>query len=271
MTEDGFDRWVGDEAVVLETQEVGLRCRDLPCAARAGDDFGAQVHAEVARRWPELPQPWSVRAVPSADPALSVVEVIPGPLTEGLEHQVAYFAIDLGDHVVLITASYRSESFGREPTRDRASRRAAEAMVASVRRGPWRWGARVPRRVYGDLFNEITAPEGWVYRKVGCCNEEEPYVTRWRETVMPLRALGAAPRARVTARGGVCPPGVPEREATMFGGAMRWQRTSTGLCWQEVAPDGEAELGVSWHLRGATDADLDEAVHVASTAAHSSR
>ena len=102
-------------------------------------------------------------------------------------------------------------------------------------------------------------------RTSGCCNEEPPYVTHFRESVIPLRNLGEPPRARVSARSGVCPPGTPGPRGTMFGAPMTWSRTATGLCWLERPPDGGLELGVSFRVRGATEADLREALAIAST------
>lgn len=242
--------------------------RDLPCVVTSS--LEAEIGEEIRRREPEAGA-LSIRPFPVRDASLTVVEVVPAAryVAPDNDQPLAFFAVDVGSHVILFRlAVWDLSPIAADPHERAAALALGESIIGTMRRGDFTWTAQLEGSTYGDLFQSITAPSGWVLRTSGCCNEEPPYVTRFRESIIPLRPLGEPPRARVTARWGTCPAGTPSRAGTMFGRPMTWSRTATGLCWDEIAPDGLYELGVSWHLRGATEADLDSAVAIAATAFH---
>jgi hypothetical protein len=261
----GIDGLLGWDDVQLDGHLI-LELRDLPCTATP--DLMAGALAEIERRQPSA-TPIEARAVAVADPTIRVVELIPGLETRhGNSFVFAWFVIDLDGHVILATLHRWCLADGLEtPSRDDARRALGESVIQSIAHGDWRFVTRIgDRGTYGDLFDEIDAPpEGWVGRGGSCCNEEPPYTTLFDEVLLPIRVLGSPARARVSARSfGHCASGPPGPSGTMFGRPMQWTRDGARLCWVE-RPTTDDDRGITWHVRGATDADLAEALTVAAT------
>ncbi len=263
--EPGIDGILGWDDVRLDSQFF-LQVRDLPCTATP--DLMAGALAEIERRQ-RTATPIEARAVTVLDPTIRVVELIPGLETrEGDSYVFAWFVIDLDGHLILATLHRWFLADGLETaSRDDARRAVGESVIQSIARGDTRFVTRIgDRGTYGDLFDEIAAPpDGWVARRGSCCNEEPPYTTLYDEVILPLRVLGTPARARISARSvGVCGSGPPGPSGTMFGRPMQWTRDGSRLCWIET-PTSTDERGLTWHVRGATDADLAEALSIAAT------
>lgn len=243
----------------LELPALDLVVSDLPCTAPI--DLEGSARAELARRHPGLLPGLASRPFPIADATLRAVELVPS-VAERLpdnETAVAFVALDMTTHVVWI----RAEVQALEPRLDPAARAQAETVLQTLRRGTTTF---VPHLEDGDTLGDLVGyaplPPGWIARAASCCNEEPPYRSWIRESFLPMRELGASPRARISVRHGVsCAAGRPGPAGVVLGRPMRWTRTDVELCWVEIAPPAD-ELGITWHVRGRTQADLDEALAI---------
>lgn len=246
----------------LEGDRVDVVVSDLPCTAPT--DLDGAARAELARRHPHLVPGLASRPFPTGDATIRAVELVPA-VTELLpdnEVALAFFALDLSTHVIWLRVELRDF----DARLDAATRARAEAVLATLRRGTTTFVPHLERGdTQGDLIREVALPTGWVSRAAGCCNEEPPYLTHLREALIPMRVLGEPARARISVRHGVsCGPGVPSMAGVVVGRTMQWTQTDRDLCWVEVAPPAD-ELGVTWHVRGRTPADLAEALEIVPT------
>lgn len=258
----GVDGVLSVEAIELGDHTT-LTLRDLPC--EPGDDLLAASLAEVARRARVSVSALRARALPLSDASLRAVEVIPSlRVGEGNDDVILWAFIAVDAHVILATGSRWMLADGLEPARADPTRRVRiEAILASARRGDWHFRTGLHGETGGDLMRAVEAPEGWVLREAGCCNEEPPYTTRFEAHVLRTRALGEPTRARISARNMArCDAGRPGPTGRVHGVPMQWTHVGDHLCWVESTT--ENERGVTWHVRGATAAELDEAVAIAS-------
>lgn len=243
----------------LELPALDLVVSDLPCTAPT--DLEGSARAELARRHPGLLPGLATRAFPVADATLRAVELVP-TVAERLpdnETAVAFVAIDLTTHVVWI----RAEVQALEPRLDATARAQAEAWLQTLRRGTTTFVPHLADgETFGDLVGHAALPPGWIARASSCCDEQPPYRSWFRESFLPMRELGAPARARISVRNGVsCTGGRPGPPGVVLGRPMRWTQTDVDLCWVELAPPAD-ELGITWHVRGRTQADLDEALAI---------